>query len=88
MGRPSKSLAEHVVEGTFRARREAHRALLAGCSGTDEWAMNAWLTTAKLVPVLGLIPLGAAVTATFIQRDPTRVRVAGQDTRRDRRSRR
>ncbi|HLB39185.1 MAG TPA: hypothetical protein VJM84_01915 [Actinomycetota bacterium] len=51
--------------------------------------MNAWLTTAKLVPVLGLIPLGAAVSATFMQRDPARVRVTKEDTRREgRRSRR
>ena len=35
--------------------------------------MNPWLTTAKLVPVLGLIPLGAAVQATFMQRDPARL---------------
>ncbi|MEP6758628.1 MAG: hypothetical protein ABJB55_05490 [Actinomycetota bacterium] len=41
----------------------------------DASAMNAWLTTAKLVPVLGLIPLGAAVQASFMQRDPARIRV-------------
>ena len=48
--------------------------------------MNAWLTTAKLVPVLGLIPLGAAVSASFMQRDPAlaRLRRTGED-RRDRR---
>ena len=34
--------------------------------------MNGWLTTANLVPSLGLIPLGAAVAATFMQRDPAR----------------
>jgi hypothetical protein len=52
--------------------------------------MNAWLTTAKLVPVLGLIPLGAAVQATFMQRDPARLplRVVGENARTRRRSRR
>jgi hypothetical protein len=51
--------------------------------------MNAWLSTAKLVPVLGLIPLGAAVQATFMQRDPARapLRVTGENARRPRRSR-
>ena len=49
--------------------------------------MNAWLTTAKLVPVLGLIPLGAAVQASFMQRDPARihVRATGEDARTRRR---
>ena len=52
--------------------------------------MNAWLTTAKLVPVLGLIPLGAAAQAAFMQRDPARVplRTAGENARSPRRSRR
>ena len=51
--------------------------------------MNAWLTTAKLVPVLGLIPLGAAVQAAFMQREPQRapLRVSGENARRPRRSR-
>jgi len=45
--------------------------------------MNGWLTTAKLVPSLGLIPLGAAVAAAFMQRDPQRVwsRRTGEDRR-------
>jgi phage terminase large subunit-like protein len=30
MGRPAKSLAAHVKDGSFRARRETHRALLPG----------------------------------------------------------
>jgi hypothetical protein len=48
--------------------------------------MNAWLTTAKLVPSLGLIPLGAAVAASFMQRDPARIRVRsnGEDDRKRR----
>ena len=52
--------------------------------------MNAWLTTANLVPVLGLIPLGAAVQATFMQRDPARLplRADGENARTRRRSRR
>jgi len=51
--------------------------------------MNAWLSTAKLVPVLGLIPLGAAVQATFMQRDPARIpaRAARADARTRRRTR-
>ena len=51
--------------------------------------MNAWLSTAKLVPTLGLIPLGAAVAASFMQREParTRVRSTGEDDRNRRRSR-
>jgi len=60
-------------------------------AGVDALVMNAWLTTAKLVPVLGLIPLGAAVQATFMQRDPARLlplRVAGENARTRRRSRR
>ena len=45
--------------------------------------MNGWLTTANLVPVLGLVPLGAAVKASFMQRDPARVplRTAGENVR-------
>jgi hypothetical protein len=56
----------------------------------DVSAMNAWTTTANLVPTLGLIPLGAAVAATFMQRDPIRVwsRRNGEDRRGRRRSRR
>jgi hypothetical protein len=52
--------------------------------------MNAWLTAAKLVPVLGLIPLGAAAQATFMQRDPARLplRPVGENARTRRRSRR
>jgi hypothetical protein len=48
--------------------------------------MNSWLPTAKLVPTLGLIPLGAAVSAMFMQRDPVlaRSRRTGEG-RRDRR---
>jgi hypothetical protein len=48
--------------------------------------MNAWLTTANLVPVMGLIPLGAAVAASFIQRDPARIRLrsTGEDDRKGR----
>jgi hypothetical protein len=48
--------------------------------------MNGWLTTAKLVPLMGLIPLGAAVSASFMQRDPAlaRSRRTGEG-RRDRR---
>jgi hypothetical protein len=48
--------------------------------------MNTWLTTAKLVPLMGLIPLGAAVAATFMQRDPARLRVRsiGEDDRKRR----
>ncbi len=60
-------------------------------AGVDALGMNAWLTTAKLVPVLGLIPLGAAVQATFMQRDPARLlplRVVGENARTRRRSRR
>ena len=59
-------------------------------AGVDALGMNAWLTTAKLVPVLGLIPLGAAVQATFMQRDPARLslRVGGESARTRRRSRR
>jgi hypothetical protein len=60
-------------------------------AGVDALVMNAWLTTAKLVPVLGLIPLGAAVQATFMQRDPARLlplRVPGENARTRRRSRR
>jgi hypothetical protein len=51
--------------------------------------MNGWLTTAKLVPSLGLIPLGAAVAATFMQRDPAKIRVrsTGEDDRKRRRPR-
>ena len=51
--------------------------------------MNTWLTTAKLVPTLGLIPLGAAVAATFMQREPAKVRVrsTGEDDRKRGRSR-
>jgi hypothetical protein len=48
--------------------------------------MNAWLTTANLVPTLGLIPLGAAVAASFMQRDPARIRV--RSTREDDRKQR
>jgi len=56
------------------------------CSTTDVSAMNAWITTANLVPTLGLIPLGAAVAASFMQRDPARVRVrsTGEDDRKGR----
>ena len=59
-------------------------------AGVDALGMNAWLTTAKLVPVLGLIPLGAAVQATFMQRDPARLplRGAGENAPTRRRSRR
>jgi len=58
-------------------------------SGADVSDMNAWLTTAKLVPVLGLIPLGAAVQATFMQRDRARLplRTAGENARTRDRSR-
>jgi hypothetical protein len=49
--------------------------------------MNAWLSTPTLIPWLGLIPLGAAVSAAFMQRDPARVRVTREDTRRDPRRR-
>ena len=58
-------------------------------AGADALAMNAWLTTAKLVPVLGLIPLGAAVQAAFMQRDPQRapLRASGENARSPRRSR-
>ena len=51
--------------------------------------MNGWLHTAKLVPSLGLIPLGAAVAATFMQREPAKVRVrsTGEDDRKRRRPR-
>jgi len=51
--------------------------------------MNTWLTTAKLVPTLGLIPLGAAVVATFMQRESAKVRVrsTGEDDRKRSRSR-
>ena len=56
----------------------------------DASGMNGWLTAAKLVPVLGLIPLGAAAQATFMQRDPARLplRVVGENARTRRRSRR
>jgi len=56
----------------------------------DALGMNGWLTAAKLVPVLGLIPLGAAAQATFMQRDPARLplRVVGENARTRRRSRR
>ena len=56
----------------------------------DALGMNAWLTTAKLVPLLGLIPLGAAAQATFMQRDPARLplRADGENARTRRRSRR
>ena len=60
-------------------------------AGVDALGMNAWLTTAKLVPVLGLIPLGAAVQATFLSRDPARLlplRADGENARSRRRSRR
>jgi hypothetical protein len=59
------------------------------CRGVDVFAMNAWLTTAKLVPTLGLIPLGAAVAASFMQREPAKVRVrsTGEDDRKRGRSR-
>ena len=52
--------------------------------------MNAWLTSAKLVPTLGLIPLGAAVSASFMQRDPVLVRSRriGEGLRDRRRARR
>ena len=55
----------------------------------DAFAMNGWLTTAKLVPTLGLIPLGAAVAASFMQREPAKIRVrsTGEDDRKRRRSR-
>ena len=36
--------------------------------------MNSWLITVKLLPTLGLIPLGAAVAAMFMQREPARIR--------------
>jgi hypothetical protein len=51
--------------------------------------MNMWLTTAKLVPALGLIPLGAAVAASFMQREPARIRIrpTGEDDRKRSRSR-
>jgi len=57
--------------------------------GADVLAMNTWLTTAKLVPALGLIPLGAAVAATFMQREPAKIRVrsTGEDDRKRSRSR-
>jgi hypothetical protein len=52
--------------------------------------MNGWLTTANLVSTLGLIPLGAAVSASFMQRDPVRVRSrrTGEGRRGRRRARR
>jgi hypothetical protein len=55
----------------------------------DVLAMNMWLTTAKLVPALGLIPLGAAVAASFMQREPAKIRVrsTGEDDRKRSRSR-
>ena len=55
----------------------------------DAFAMNGWLSTAKLVPTLGLIPLGAAVAATFMQREPAKVRFrsTGEDDRKRSRSR-
>ena len=55
----------------------------------DALGMNGWLTAAKLVPVLGLIPLGAAVQAAFMQREPQQapLRVSGENARRPRRSR-
>jgi len=55
----------------------------------DAFAMNGWLTTAKLVPTLGLTPLGAAVAASFMQRDPAKLRVrsTGEDDRKRSRSR-
>jgi hypothetical protein len=57
--------------------------------GADVSTMNAWLTTAKLVPTLGLIPLGAAVAASFMQREPAKIRVrsTGEDDRKRSRSR-
>src|SRR6266480_6307096 len=39
MGRPAKSLEAHIREGTFRARREPHEALLAGPA--VRWALFA-----------------------------------------------
>jgi hypothetical protein len=44
--------------------------------------MNGWITTTtNLIPTLGLLPLGAAVVASFTQRDPARVKV--RSTRED-----
>ena len=58
-------------------------------AAVDAFAMNGWLSTAKLVPTLGLIPLGAAVAAMFMQREPAKVRVrsTGEDDRKRRRPR-
>jgi phage terminase large subunit-like protein len=39
MGRPAKSLAELVLDGTFRARRDSHRVLLAGADLPWAWAV-------------------------------------------------
>ncbi|HLK42422.1 MAG TPA: terminase TerL endonuclease subunit, partial [Thermoleophilia bacterium] len=39
MGRPAKSLVEFVLEGTFRARRESERDLLAGPDLPWAWAV-------------------------------------------------
>lgn len=60
-------------------------------AAVDVSGMNDWLTTAKLVPTLGLIPLGAAVSASFMQRDPALVRSrrtgeGRRDRRRERRT--
>ena len=50
--------------------------------------MNGWLTTTttNLIPTLGLLPLGAAVLASFTKRDPARIRVrsTGEDGRKKR----
>jgi hypothetical protein len=48
--------------------------------------MNGRLVTAKLLPTLGVIPLGAAVSVTFMQRDPARI--WSRRSREDRRDRR
>jgi hypothetical protein len=49
--------------------------------------MNGWITTTtNLIPTLGLLPLGAAVVASFMQRDPAHVRArsTGEDDRKRR----
>jgi hypothetical protein len=48
--------------------------------------MNTSATITNLIPTLGLLPLGAAVVASFMQRDPARVRVrpTGEEGRKER----
>jgi hypothetical protein len=48
--------------------------------------MNSVTTLTNLIPTLGLLPLGAAVVASFMQRDPALVRVrrTGEDRRTER----